>query len=278
MFGNKKKTKIILKSSGGLGNQLFQYLYAKAIAEDKNIFITTAYHNYLPRNKLKAALLGVKRAHNRNFVIDKIFEIDKRTITNKPYSNLLNIILKFSLARFNLISRLLKLLGNIIIVEGYFTKQVYFNKTLEYVETLTNLNKPNKKINKCAVHIRAGDLLYHYYNQNLSTKYLQNAMSIIHSNGVNHFVIISEDKTYAKQVIDKLFLGEDYSISFARDGDEVEHFKLICKHNYIICWNSTFSYMACVLGKPKLFITPKYFYKLNDKPRCLINEIELINE
>ncbi len=276
---------IILKLRGALGNQMFQYAFARALAIEKKqlLFIDDksleSYADAFGKNK-------ASRMYKLGY-----FKI-KGILLPFKMSRLISI-LKYFGRRFEKIEKidnqdpiydekLVKKALNTkdIVLDGHWFSQKYFSKYTEDIATSFDLSKYAKEadkelqeeINNCNsvfLHIRRADYVSNpevaaqqgiitldYYNR--AIQYLKNKVGDI------KIFVFSDDIEWAKKN-----LKSDVPIKYVEGNvnDPILDVFLmsICKHSIIA--NSTFSWWAAWLNKDKkkIVISPKYWFA-NDTP------------
>lgn len=272
---------IIIKLSGGLGNQMFQYAFGKILS----------YENCLDLKLDIGAYINQDNQEFRNYSLD-IFnfnvafasqqEIDsvignkiKQTInkfSNKININILNNY--YHESKFEIQSHLIKL-NKKAYLDGYWQSPKYFERFSSIItkdftfknniplqfqeiknEILTN--------NSVALHIRRGDYVnnpIHFYD---SSEYLKAALNLLSSKFSNDLkvYVFSDDLPWCQSNLPSLF--PKIEISFCSTLSSENDFKLMsfCKH-FVIA-NSTFSWWAAYLGKfvDKTVIAPKKWFNV----------------
>tara|TARA_B100000989_G_scaffold214088_1_gene162765 strand:+ start:24441 stop:25277 length:837 start_codon:yes stop_codon:yes gene_type:complete len=257
---------ITVKITGGLGNQMFCYAYAKAIqSRGFNVRIDLSlYESY--------------NLHG-GYQLDYFFS-DLETCIVK--NNLINKIFSFFKLKSNIIreekhgfdAKYLNIDDNNYVV-GYFQSEKYF---MNIREILLKQFKPNFQIssyaktlhekilneeNSCSVHIRRGDYL-NIKNQkvykSLTSKYYINAVTWIEKKHKNiKYFIFSDDIDWVKSNLE--FKNATYiENSNKRKPHEDILLMSICNHNIIA--NSTFSWWGAWLNSNdnKIVLSPKDWF------------------
>lgn len=282
---------LIVRMVGGLGNQLFQYAFARTLSKKlnrklyiddswyyevhlldnkscpysttiRNFFlkyynIQTPIINKVHLNWIKRLEIKSKYSHFFRFLLDgPMNKLSFEKINHKNYS--FDVIKKIPRAYLigywqnnDIIDNYKQLLSNDLILKNPLSKR---NELY--------LNSINSK-NSIAVHFRRGDYIsnpkYRELYAPCSKKYYQNGIKLI-QNLINnpHFYIFSDDIKWVKNNYD--FTTDTTFID--NSGPEYEHLFLMnqCKHQ--ITANSTFSWWAAWLNTNphKIIITPLYWY------------------
>ncbi|MCC8423979.1 alpha-1,2-fucosyltransferase [Mucilaginibacter sp. UR6-11] len=277
---------IIVKIIGGLGNQLFQYAFSKAIEAKAN---TRVYHdvedlnnNYeLRKNGLMHFNVKLNSATKEqiesassvfNKIIFKFSLLFKGLISQKKikyYSE------QKSMLDFGVFSDVTDLYLN-----GYWQSEKYFSDIEDLIrsefEIITAPSEGNLKFiklinnsNSVSLHIRRGDYINNPSAQQIyhtcSLDYYEAAIKYIAKRVEDPvFFVFSDDMTWVKAN-----LHSSFKLVFVdeNDGDTAyEDLRLMskCKHNIIA--NSTFSWWGAWLNNHlnKIVISPKIWFK-NEK-------------
>jgi hypothetical protein len=273
------KSMIIIRLSGGLGNQIFQLGAGLLLAESRGI-----KRIILDDKSLNSYI--VKRENALPFLFNfnsKEYKIEVRAL--KVVKFRLPRLIPFRFKNFPLISdrNFEKVLegrkGELFILDGYFQKklsQVSFDKVVNLVSNIAypQVNVLNKK-SDCVIHIRGGDFIDLDWNEITPYEYYVCAISMMSQNyGVDKFIVITDDEKYAKSIVSNL----NYNFKFI-NGDIVEDFYTIGAYSKRILSSSTFSFWASILGNSKneKNILPQYWTPGIVRNIYLENEIRLIN-
>ena len=268
--------------SGGLGNQMFQYAFGRALSIENNTKFLLDF----------SSIINHKDNTTREYEL-KIFQIDI-TIATKwkslkyQYPSILNRIniklnklcgipkiFKSNVMTERNYSKNKKLLKNTLI-RGYWQSEKYFNiieSTIRKEFTFPkNLDKKNslleKRIegtNSISIHVRRGD----YADNPLTNKrhglcsldYYTNSIRYI-SNHINNpvFYIFSDDPEWVKNNIIIDYSSEIINWNLGRESYIDMYLMSICKHNIIA--NSSFSWWGAWLNSnpQKIVIAPKKWF------------------
>lgn len=253
---------------GGLGNQMFQYLFLNYI---KNI----GYKTYAD-----ISLYSKTKMHS-GFMLDKVFDIDLiYSPDNKVLSNN-KFIKKFFSLNFgqnkvvteeNFNQSVLSEFTNIRFI-GYWQTSYFVNEMYSSILSLfifnVELSVEAKTIlelieitNSVAIHIRKGDYVDEKNKKIFglcSSNYYSRSLELLKSKSpdINELFVFSDDIDYSKQLLSS---GLDYT--FVEINNEVEELYLMhkCKHQIIA--NSTFSWWGATLNtnKNKIIVYPNPWY------------------
>jgi len=284
---------IIVKLMGGLGNQMFQYAAAKALAERHRVPL-----------KVDLSFLN-DRSAKENFTFRE-YELD-------CFDTSIEIATKNDLSIFNrknrFIGSMMSLLGisapmryyeqslnynesfnklpNEILLEGYFQSEKYFIRiksllleNFKWRLTASGFNlsliQNIKSTNSVSLHIRRGDFVENKVINSIhglcDINYYKRAITHVNLSTQNTtFFIFSDDINWAKKE-----LGMTSKVIYIDHNIGKESFwdmrlMSLCNHNIIA--NSSFSWWAAWLNKNpnKIVITPSFWFRNPD-----INTMDLI--
>lgn len=269
---------IIVKLTGGLGNQLFQYSLGRCLVAKLRTILKLDISNY-EKNRLRSYCLG-------NFNIQENFadqnEISK--LEKKGWQKILNSLLPYSKKSYIQEEKIffdkniLKAKNNTCL-DGYWQSEKYFKDIENIIRTEVTLkNKLSERVeqiennilatNSISLHIRRGD----YLNPKMSKifeicghDYYSKAIDKILEIEKNPtFFIFSDDIEWAKNN-----LKINYPIVFVSSQNIKDYEELFlmssCKHNIIA--NSSFSWWGAWLNQnpEKIIIAPSKRFKEESK-------------
>ncbi|MFC7371387.1 alpha-1,2-fucosyltransferase [Fictibacillus iocasae] len=282
---------IIVKVYGGLGNQLFQYFFGKALAEKYNTVVKydLTFFSSSDNNEIRDFSID---KFNTNFHVANSQEINNF----KKNSNTINRINKLTrilgidkvlgnyyeeLEEFKLDSKLITSINDNKYFQGYWQSYEYlkgiegliknemvldFKESENFKRVINDIEK-NESI---CLHVRRGD--YVRLGWNLPLEYYTQALKKITANIPNFkLFIFSDDKEWILENF-QMASGEVICINDFNFNDYEELYLMSkCKHNIIS--NSTFSWWGAYLNsnKGKIVIAPHVWVKgLN------VKDIEII--
>jgi len=276
---------ILIRFTGGLGNQLFQFALGVSLQENNNLIV-----------KFDDGLLRDKRGDHsivthRDLEIDKIFNIELPFASEKEVeyfngrcSN--NIVIKV-INRIHLISAkkkwvieknrsfnpdILNITDDKCLIGAWQSEKYFETSSIDLKKQLSfkNQMQPNSKIlldtinkkNTVCVHVRRGDYvtspLYNKTIGALTINYYLSAMNQISKQIENPvFHIYSDDLEWCQ----KHFKGSNIAlIQNEHVGEKTfNYFQMMTQYTHYIISNSTFSWWTAWLGEKKesIIITPK---------------------
>lgn len=274
---------IVIRMTGGLGNQMFQYAYYKALCMrgyDVKIDFEDYYqhqvHNGYELEKVFGIL--VKKATNQESIDSG--RSDKRIINKikrkiKKFFKLIYVYYETVEDSTRYLPQLLNPPPNSYIF-GYFGSYKYFErfndelrKDFRFINKLDEINlKYRENIinsNSVSIHIRRGDYLKHSIYQNVCTlEYYKKAIEYIKKNVDNPvFYIFSNDIPWCKEnlKIENVVFVDNNNESEAYRDMQLMHY---CKHNIIA--NSSFSFWGAWLNNNsnKIVVCPRKFYDMDN--------------
>jgi hypothetical protein len=253
------KKVVVIQTSGGLGNQIFQICFGYSISK---------------RNNCKLLILKSCKTNHKNNNHEYYTNIFKHFKKLKPSSNY-NYLLHFLFGnsyyepsdKFTSFKSELMVVDSSTKFNGYFQNEKFFiDYKDELIKMLTDncvykkiLQKHNK-MDSYFLHIRRGDYVNnksHYVDLDV---YYRNAIRyILNIDPYAHFYILSDDIEYCKsyQII------KDINKTFYENSDELEtmYFISLCSKGGI-CGNSSFAWFGSYLNtnpKKKVIFPDKWF-------------------
>ncbi|NDJ26781.1 hypothetical protein DMB95_01920 [Campylobacter sp. MIT 12-8780] len=267
----------IVKIQGGLGNQFFQYAFAKALKEKFNDEVVLDIRLFERLDPQKQTSFFFTLDHfNTQFSRIGSKEFDKYTLKG-------SWIPKFARKYFKeevleecekagvYCPELLRKTRKNTFYEGFFQSQKYsahiWDSIAQDLNLKEKLNDENLKLleqiqalNSVSLHIRRGDYLSLPEFNVCTLEYYQKAITYINERVENpHYFIFSNDLAWVKEH----FNAKNMSIVSCNQDKNYFDLELMkhCKHNIIA--NSTFSWWGAALNanKDKIIIAPKIWYR-----------------
>lgn len=247
----------IVTFQGGLGNQMFQYVFYLWLKSKHKRKI----YGYYPHKGLK---------NHNGLEIDKVF-----TNIELPISNLCVVLVVYILKilrkiGLNMVSNKENIFNNDILYEDYWQDLFFYNGfefkfDTEKFDILTQsvLSKIQLS-NSVSLHVRRGDYLLNentaIYSGVCDVEYYKNAIIHINQNVNNpFFFIFSDDMSWVRenlQIENSILVDWNVGESSSNDLFLMSQ----CKHNIIA--NSTFSWWGAFLNKfsDKIVISPQKWF------------------
>ena len=287
----------ILLLSGGLGNQMFQYVYAFRLKQNNNKTLLSSY--LLNRDKQHTGLdlnyvFNIK--YEDYYLINILVKIIRKLVifrNKKVYCHFCSLILKFfSLMGIKLIEEdeIGKNMSkrSLNVIWGYMQNYKYSEEIQDNILDIFKFDKSRlsekslsllseiKKRNSVSIHIRRGDYLKEenkkLFSNICTLNYYKNALEVIKNKVDNPFYFIfSDDMTWVKE---NFQIKNAFFIDWNKELDAWQDMYLMscCKHNIIA--NSTFSWWGAWLNQnpQKVIISPSHFVNGLDPDKILPNE------
>lgn len=275
---------IIIRLSGGLGNQLFQYSFGRYLSikletELKfDIQLNTSASDFTPR------LLGLSK-YNTNLCLASKKEINRYKIFNGGYLSRIERKLSQTFPFLNkkyIIEKPFEIVDTDLFFDdcyydGYWQSENYFKSIADIIRSDLQLKLDLDVKNNCmaeeisksisvSLHIRRGDYISVNSNSKIfsicTLQYYQKAIEFFNLKfGSPIFYIFSDDIKWVKE----RFQGDAFRIVDMNQGNPHADLYLmsLCKHNIIA--NSSFSWWGAWLNnnKDKKVVSPEKWY--NDK-------------
>jgi hypothetical protein len=266
----------IVKISGGIGNQLFQYSFGRYLEEKYQVkvaFDIDIIHNNakiaIRAPLIKELVQGINLLREPYCNRPVLYRV-KRKIIHDYLPNFSEIYVE-NLFKGGIDS--LNPFNKKRYFDGYWQSLIYINLVKEKLRCEINFDKNLTEMcfmefvnisqsNSCSIHIRRGDYLLPHNSKlfaECEVNYFLKAINyILNINPDTVFFIFSDDIEWAK----KIFVGPIYSfIDRFEDRPLIDLFLMSnCKNNIIS--NSTFSWWASWLNvnKNKIIISPKKWF------------------
>jgi hypothetical protein len=272
-----KRNKIIVILRGGLGNQLFNYAFAKALATKNGFELVVNYKSGFENDFI----------YKRNYLL-QYFNHSARLASNQemliPFHRIRRLILVkinqwFPGIMTNFIFQqnvnfdpdiLDKKLNRNTIVDGCWISEEYFKEinstirkefipTFELPANILHLYNAIKINNSVAIHIRWFNKPNEMQSHNISASYYKNAIEEINKKVENpHFYLFTDEPTLIERKINLSGLPYTLIKNHQLVNNEMIDFILMksCKH-FVIA-NSTFSWWAAWLSdhENKIVLSP----------------------
>ena len=244
----------ILRTSGGLGNQIFQYAGAYSFAKKNNLDLYVLKGNN-------------HKSKNRPFVLDKLFDMKDKIITYpfiKQYA--LSVLNIFSLRSFTIIDmnnindefNITKQSNRIFFIKSWFEaigffkdyqqeiQQQYNPHSIIYNSNLKPLIMQVSAKNNICIHLRLTD--FHTNNNIIKFEYYNKALSLLTKKfEPSKIFLFSDNISEASSILTKYSINhhtfKKYNLNSLEDFILLSH----CANNIIA--NSTFSWWAAFLNK-----------------------------
>lgn len=284
----------IVKIIGGLGNQLFQYAFGKALEENTGMKVFYDLEDFNEKYKLRKISLQhfnvrldfadpkeIKRLKSLyNKIRYGIYDLSNGLFINE---NRLNYYKEensfFNKKAFSL--------NNDVYIAGYWQSEKYFSHIKDIIRSdLKFISNPSDtnliaidKICNCnsiSLHIRRGDYLTNPSAKKIysicSIEYYENAINFISERVINPiFFVFSDDIQWVKNN-----LGNKHPMIFVDHNDDDHNYEdlrlmSLCKHHVIA--NSTFGWWGAWLNNKhdKIIIAPNKWF--NDDSRSSLDLI-----
>lgn len=248
--------KVVLRLKGGLGNQLFQYAFARKIA---------LFHN-------ARLIIDCKSGFSRDFKYRRVFELHHFNIiidaTGGSFMYLLRMQISKFLKRFNLHfydyylsddsmeynSKYLAVnTRGILFIDGYFQSYRYFqdiaailSRDLSFINSSLHFSTELFNKNSVAIHFRYFTPIDSKLNsENLDLSYYENSISfLLNKNRDFKFFVFSDDISS----VSELDLFKQLPNVQFMSNNAIYDFAMMSKCKNIIIANSTFSWWAAWLN------------------------------
>lgn len=259
---------LIIKYNGGLGNQIFQYIFGVSKAKELGVdvaFDMNFFKKHSKRRPYMMGIFGVESKENKDFRAPLYWTFRKAIKGNKFLG--LNI---YKETAFSYEEKSEKIVDNTF-VEGFFQSVKYFDdeivKNLNWKAPISSktqeIEEDMKDKNAVSIHIRRGDYvnkaIYKEMFNELTVEHYKKAIEIIKEKVENPvFYVFSDDPEWAKNNLGIEATFPSHNSNY--DSWQDMYLMSKCKHNIIA--NSSFSFWGAMLNKNenKIVIAPKKWF------------------
>jgi hypothetical protein len=269
---------IIVKITGGLGNQMFQYAVGRQLALKNNarlLLDTSGFEEYkLRKYSLDHFNLTVEIADKKT--LESFYQyLQKKNYFKRFYNRFLKRpkIIYLIENNYEYKPNIINKYNGDIVLEGFWQSEKYFEEIKNIIQqefTLKTMPEPKDKAvidkiqsgNSVSIHIRRGDYVSNpttfQYHGICSLDYYIEATKLIQSRIDNpQYFVFSDDIDWSKENLG--FLPKANFVAHNSADKDYEDLRLmsLCKHQIIA--NSSFSWWAAWLNtnKSKIVIAPK---------------------
>ncbi len=265
---------ITIKFNGGLGNQIFQYIFGLTKARELGVDVDfdMSFFTRNPNRPYQMDIFGINATPNKDLRIPIYWKL-RRLIKKDKFMGL-NLYRETSF----LYEKKSEEMTDNTFVEGFFQSAKYFDETLAK-EVLTfkkegsaktqEIMQKMKSENSVALHIRRGDYVQktrykNLFNQ-LTLEHYARAIEIMKSKVENPtFYVFSDDPKWVEENLK--IEGATY-VSHNSGADSWQDLMLMASAKHNIIANSSFSYWGAMLNnnENKIVIAPEIWFT-EDKP------------
>jgi len=276
--------RFIVKFNGGLGNQMFQYAFAKGIEQKtglKAVFDMSFFEKRYAR-PFELTIFGIKPEKITKLTdkikIALIWKL-RRKLNGKKFMGMKLISEENAIEYYDFD------ITEETYIEGFFQTEKHFKGIDLGFEFKDKLDKKNKETadlikasNSISLHIRRGDYVQKKVYQNMfatcSLDYYKRAVDII-TKGQTDFklFIFSDDIQWVKENLNLPYETVYVDNNKGKDSYKDMQLMSLCKHNVIA--NSSFSWWGAYLNKnpEKIVVAPqKWFNDVSIKQTDVIPE------
>ena len=245
------RIKIILILNGGLGNQMFQYAFAKSLSIDLNADLYIDDTNLSSHNIKREYTLNIFKNIQKDLLVDNGRTLNlsnfESIFEDNYYENVLNSI-KNEIGKFDT-----------LVINGYFQSTKLFKQNESIIREDFSIKPATLDINKTPIvlQVRRGDFVGNSFHEVCNIDYYNRAirkMKELVEDPI--FIIISEDTKWVASNIN--FSGCEFFENPSTS--ELEDYEVMLSCNYHIISNSSFGWWPAFLTNPKVVISPNRWY------------------
>lgn len=287
---------------GGLGNQLFQVAYAKALSVKYELPIlvnNSAYETYKIRNYsldniiISDSFIPTGSSSNRKNIVRNSYRFYQKILKLVGVSNYGELFFKYFAKRgyiYNFDDYFYKvnIKSNVKILDlyGYFQSEKYFYEVREIVKKDLKvkieatereryyLDLISRNKNNVAISMRLGSdytksKMFNVCNKNYYIKAIKLAASKLSN---EYFFVFSDDIECAKSILSSLDDFDSSKFIFIQDLCDYESLRVMYSCSNFILSNSSFAWWGAYLSdnNTKLIISPNRWYNSNRKAPDII--------
>jgi hypothetical protein len=284
LYSVTKQKTVIIRLTGGLGNQLFQYCFGRSLATSRNcklLFDTTHlssapdihYFNTFIKEACDADLDFV-REHEASFAASLIYRWKSRAKRRTRRVVVYEQGLDYRPDVFNSSTHHQYYIGHWQSVRYWKHLDGDLGKELS-LKTGVGLpcELPESSV---AVHVRLGDFLGSSFHRNLGLEYYASAFQAIRRRIDNpRFTLFSNDRNGACELLKPLNISWQPQ-STCRS--TIEDFEYMSKHKHFIIANSTFSWWGSYMSNSenRITIAPSVWYNRCKSSHIHRNDMTLL--
>lgn len=243
--------KVIIQLKGGLGNQMFQYSFAKYISDKigRKVVIDLSFLNRRD--------FGPDFTY-RDYDLD-IFDVDAEIVNyfDEPYELIQEDWNSVHSVQYNLIVQALNSTSENIYLDGYFPSPKYFNNTSDNFKKFkfdieeNSIELMNEIINSNSVmiNIRRTDYVNNDYHGTYGRDYVLKALSKLNPNENYKYYIFSDDIEWCQENLSDLGTIVTHEHKGYKFSNYLQLMSL-CKH--FIIPNSSFAWWSAYLSTSKI--------------------------
>jgi hypothetical protein len=233
--------KVIVKLAGGIGNQLFQYVFAKGITNKFNAQLlvdVSSFENY---------------SYHHDFELKKLLpEItiaDSYQCTEKKGTYFLDETINTQLSNINILPEDCE----ILVISGYWQDEKYidgsvvseiYNKLTTKFQKITDAFQKKEMSDVVGLHIRRRD----YKHMGLCSEeyYIGSLQYLMEANSFTTIFLFSDEPNYSLFFLNKYFNGK---IKLINTGNDFHDLFIMSQCNNIVISNSTYSWWGAFFNE-----------------------------
>lgn len=222
-----------LISSGGLGNQMFQYAFAKALSlfHQCELYIRFSHRKFC-----------------RKYLLKELFHIEESKEDILEWNNIIQETETYSKGlEKKYFENLTSNSKNNYVITGYWQNENYFNRYEKEIRQTFHIEPIPVDKDKLLIQVRRGDYVNNPRFEYCDANWYFKAISEFQ---INNLLIISDDPDWCKRTFRK------YNIQIIY-GDELKHLRYMVGAKNLIISNSSFAWWGAYLSNSNNVIYPE---------------------
>lgn len=279
---------LIIKITGGLGNQMFQYTYSKWLEKSLESLCKydLSFYEDQSGTKIDKRSLEIQKAFHIHLEPATLIELNSiipKTLLGKIKKKFKQFFLHEKLNYIKENALVEQIYGHdfdMLYIDGHWQSKNYLSELdIHYIfkfrpvrNEVTHFLSNYGKQELVSIHLRRGDYLKLNTYKKIEDDYYSRSIQNL-NNQNSHFLVFSDDPDFLSKwpVLKRI----NYTIASGKDFKDYEELYIMSKCQHNIISNSTFSWWGAMLNKNsnKTVICPKSWYY---EPKLEVNLETLI--
>ena len=228
--------KIILRTFGGFGNQLFQYFFSFNLASYKKINSIYSTHD---------------KNYPHKFTLENSLDIFKKPSDMENFVS--NLRIPMALNRLGIMKKGYLNIGKVYFIDGYFQdlnnyadfSEDHLSHSMHHLKSILNIQKA-KPEKFCVNHLRLGDF---FTSESLQREYIENKISNLEPDS---HIITNRQDLFKERKIEDILQNLNISLINTENDSPKDLIERMSKYKIIKSNDSTLAFWAALLQKRDL--------------------------